>query len=1071
MMRFFCLAILMFFYTAKAFAGGADHTSYASGSGHAENLRCEYAVNPANIDVVQPRLSWNIASPRRNWKQGAYRILVASSRTLLNNDKGDLWDSKKVTSDASSQISYAGKALASYQVVYWKVKVWDDRGVSSEWSSAAHWEMGILRDKDWKAHWIGRTDHAYNAFDNCLEGSHWIWAAPKNLQENACFKKSFLLSSVNKLKEAYLLYTAIGHYKIFLNGHFISQDSPAVSYQQLKKINIGKYLNRGRNTLRVDVSNPTRLKGLISRLLVRYQRGDSVMVTTDASWSCATPSGADAPSEVKVLAPYDGPPFRKYILHPPSVDPAPFLRKEFTTQGRIVRARIYASAPGFAELRLNGRKVGGTRERDPGFTRFDSRLLYAAYDVTDMLKPGNNALGAILGTGWYDVHDQAVWSLEKAPWRGRPRIKLQLYIEYADGHTQTIPTDTSWKAHTGPLLFDGIYTGDIYDANKEMPGWDEPGFQDKNWKRAILMADPGGKLVALSCPPVALDSTVKPIAITEPRPGIYVVDMGLNFSGHTQLRIRAPKGTRITMRYGEVLDDSGMLETKNIGQFMALSTPKQPFQTDTYICKGVGLEVWEQRFSYSGFRYVEVTGLPFRPTLDNFRGKFTHTLLETDGRLETSDTLINKINQIVQTSYLSNAQNIPTDCPQREKNGWTGDAHLAAETGIMNYNTASFYSKWLDDQMDAQLSSGLIPVIVPSAGWGIDWEPEWNSAYELIAWYLYEYYGDKRILEKHYAHLKRYVDSLAIQRKDDHLLGAYSYGDWDPLDTHTSKKLTANVYLFADADILSRIAGVLQLPVDSAKYRFMAEDIKTHFNKKFLDTATCIYGNGSQCAMSLPLYYGMVPGKYKDRVEQHTARLAEQVPHIDAGILGTKTILRVLAEIGRTDLAYHMVDRSAFPGWGYWISQGATSLWGGWGKPGVKNTGSLNHIMFGDVSAWLYNNIAGIAPDPAHPGFKHFMLQPGMVGDLKWVKASYHSIQGNIAIDWQKSDSLIEVHATIPANTTATVILPADSEDQIREGGKPLGEITAIGAVRQQDHKVFLEAGSGSYHFTIEKKK
>ncbi|MFD1255451.1 glycoside hydrolase family 78 protein [Mucilaginibacter terrae] len=1040
-------------------------------------LRCEYAVNPIGIDALQPRLSWITQATGRSWQQSAYRILVASSVKNLQTNKGDLWDSKKQLSTASNQVIYRGKPLTSHQLCFWKVMSWDTNNHVSGWSAPANWEMGVLKDIDWQAGWIGRNNVVYNEYDNTLTGSNWIWHPKFNNSINCIFTKAFSVSN-KKIKDAYLLYTAENVTTAQLNQIGLKDDkevnqkpvNPNEKWKQLKKVTISNWLKPGNNTLTFTARGGSKQAGLVCRLLITYIDNSKTLVISDSTWkanyqltSSAAPDDAIA---AKVIAPFGEKPWLPLIYNPPATQPAPYLRKAFTVTGAVKRARIYACAPGFAELRLNGKKVGANRERDPGFTRFDKRLLYATYDVTAQLKIGKNALGAILGTGWYDVHDLAVWNLEKAPWRGRPRLKLQLFVEYTDGRTQTICSGPGWKVADGPIRFDGIYTGEVYDANKEINGWDLSSYTDKTWKDAVTMPDPGGKMVALSCPPVGIAKTIKPIAITEPKTGVYVVDMGENFSGHTQLNISAPKGTVITMRYAEYLDDKGMIGRGNIESFMAPSAPPQLFQTDRYICKGKGVENWEQRFSYSGFRYVEVTGLPFKPTLDNFRGRFAYTMFEEDGKFECDNQLINNIQKIILQAYLSNSQNIPTDCPQREKNGWTADAHLAADLGIMNYNAASFYAKWLDDIADSQLPDGLIPVIVPSANWGEHWDPEWTSAYHIIAWDLYQYYGDIRILEKHYDRLKLYVDKLTLQRKNN-LIKGYSYGDWAFYDTQTSKVLTANAYLYLDAEILTKIARLLNKPDDAATYARMANEVKNAFNSKFLNTATSLYDNGSQCALATPLYFDMVPPQDNEKVFNALLKKIDSAGHIDAGILGTKHLLRTLSDHNRTNLAYQLVNTTKNPGWGYFVDKGATSLWGGWGRKGTPNRGSLNHIMFGDVSAWFYRDLAGIQPHPEYPGFKHFVIKPGFAGDLKHVKAHYNSVYGLINVEWNKQGNSIVLNIHVPANTSATVYLPAQLAEGVKEGDKQLTEVKDITDAGQKDGYRVLKVGSGSYSFKM----
>lgn len=754
-------------------------------------------------------------------------------------------------------------------------------------------------------------------------------------------------------------------------------------------------------------------------------------------------------------------------LKPPRSIPAPYLRNEFVVSGRVRSAYLFASGLAYAELRLNGKKISGDIERDPGYTNFNTRVLYVTHDVTGMLTQGLNAVGAILGTGWYDVHDIGVWHFNTAPWRGRPRLRLLLAIEYEDGRSQSVESNDEWKTATGPILHDGIYTGEIYDARLEMPGWDTAGFDDSSWSRALIMPAPYGKLVARRCPPVAITETLIPVSISEPKSGEYLFDMGQNFSGHTELRVRETAGTAITMHYGEVLSKNGTVDTSILEVFMAKTDPRQPFQQDTYICKGSGEEVWEQRFSYSGFQYVSVTGLSQKPSVDNFRGRFAHTLLESAGEFVCSNEVINKIQHATRSSFLSNAQSIPTDCPQREKNGWTADAQLAAQAGLMNFKSASFYTKWLDDFADAQRADGGIPVIVPCGGWGNNeggWgpiTPPWDAAYPVITWDLYQYCGDIRILRQHYPHLLRYLDYFASYEKNGVTPGL-GYGDWLSWKTETPLELISTAYLYLSATIVANIASILGMPDNEKEYRELAEKVKRGFNAQFYKTGEHTYANGSQTALSVALMFGLVPESETPAVLSNLIADVEQKGHIDTGFIGAKYVLHALSKGGRTDLAFKVVVRPDMPGWGYWIRQGATTLWEDWG-----GTGSRNHIMFGDVSNWFFERLAGISPDPAAPGFQRVLIRPSSIPDLDWAKGTYHSVRGMIVSDWKRSEAQFSLNLTIPANVGATVWIPAAKADHVTESGRDAAEAEGVRLLQiLNDRRIFF-VGSGEFAFEV----
>jgi alpha-L-rhamnosidase len=551
--------------------------------------------------------------------------------------------------------------------------------------------------------------------------------------------------------------------------------------------------------------------------------------------------------------------------------------------------------------------------------------------------------------------------------------------------------------------------------------------------------------------------------ISEPRPGVYVLDFGQNFTGHVRLRLRAPEGTAVTMRYAEKVKADGSLDQSNIDYYMTKTSPRQLFQEDTYICKGGGEEVWEQRFSYSGFRYAEVTGLPFRPEPGDFTGRFAHTALESAGEFSCSDTMINKIQSATLWSYLSNAQSIPTDCPQREKNGWTADAHLAAEAGLMNFRAVSFYTKWLDDFADNQLEDGRLGDIIPSGGWGMGGcHPAWDSAYAIIAWDLYRYCGDTRILDRHYGHIARYVDYIA-GRTEDGVISFDSLGDWVPWKTETPSKLTSTIFLYHDARILADAARILGRTDDESKYAALADKTLQAFNAKWFDAERGVYADGEQTAQAMPLFFGMVPEGREDGVFAALTGDLERQGHIDSGILGAKYIIRVLAQRGRSDLAFAIVTRREQPSWAWWIEQGATTLWEDW-----KGAESLNHIMFGDVSNWFYQWIAGIGLDPDVPGFGHILIQPQPVGGLTWAKARHESPHGPIVSEWKQENGIFHLSVSIPANATATIRVPASGRARVLEGGRPAKESKGLRLLSREPGHAVYAGGSGDYAFTVQ---
>lgn len=740
-------------------------------------------------------------------------------------------------------------------------------------------------------------------------------------------------------------------------------------------------------------------------------------------------------------------------------NPAPFLRHAFEINQRIKHATVFICGLGYYELHINGKKIGD-HLLDPGYTRYDKRDLYVTYDVTDDLQRGKNAVGAILGNGWYNVHTRAVWEFDRAPWRAAPKLLMELRIELADGTIQTIATDSKWRTTTGPITFDSIYGGENYDARLEIPNWDKSDFDDSRWSPAKIVEAPKGKLVAQAMPPIKVDESFEPKSITEAKPGVYVIDFGQNMAGFVQLTVSGPQGTEIKMKYGERLTEDNLVDQSIIGFHVHRMDASQQFQTDSYILKGKGTETWHSRFSYYGFQYIEVTGFPGKPTANNFRAYFIHSAVPPVGTFYCAKELFNKIWKNGRYSYLSNLESIPTDCPHREKNGWTGDAHLACEQGLFTFDSMPVYEKWLNDLNDEQRPTGELPGIVPTGGWGYKWGngPAWDSALVLIPYYLYEYCGDTKPFADHYDAMKRYVDYLTSRAKD-HIIN-FGLPDWAPADTQTPTDITSTGYYYRDVQIVALAAKVLGKEADAQKYTALAAQIKDAFNRHFFKPDSALYGNGSQTSLSCALYQGLVEPANRDRVVSNlVANVHRHNDHIDTGILGAKYLLTALSENGQPRIAYNIANQKTQPGWGWWIEQGATTLWEQW-----NGNDSRNHIMYGDILAWFYKTLAGINPDPASPGFKHFIIKPQL--HLS-AKATYNSVYGEIVSDWYLLKSnRYGLKVTVPPNTTATIYLPTTEPQQIEEGGHRLEKSDAIKNISTEGNLTVIDVAAGTYQFT-----
>ncbi|MGI4884052.1 MAG: family 78 glycoside hydrolase catalytic domain [Janthinobacterium lividum] len=722
-----------------------------------------------------------------------------------------------------------------------------------------------------------------------------------------------------------------------------------------------------------------------------------------------------------------------------NLKPAPYFRTTFEVPGALKAARAYIAVGGLYELYLNGRKVGNHR-LDPMYTRFDRRTLYVTYDVTPYLRPGKNAVGVLLGNGWYNHQSTAVWYFHEAPWRNRPAFCLDLRLTRADGTVTTVTSGTDWKTALGPLVFNSIYTAEHYDARREQPGWNTVAFNDSLWRPVMARAAPSGHIVAQALEPIRNVEPVPAKTVARLNDTTYVFDLGRNIAGVSQLRARGPAGTVLRLKHGERLYPNGRVDQSNIDVHYRPTDQSDPFQTDLFTLGGRGEETFMPLFNYKGFQYVEVTSSrPVALTAGSLTGYFMHSDVAPVGQVSSSNPTIDKIWRATNNSYLSNLFGYPTDCPQREKNGWTGDAHIASETGLYNFDGITVYEKWLADHRDEQQPNGVLPSIIPSDGWGYEWGngPDWTSTIAIIPWNIYLFYGDAKLLADCYGNLKRYVDHIDAISPNG--LTAWGLGDWVPVKSKSPVELTSSVYYFADASILAQAAQLLGHPADHARYAALAQKVRAAINAKYLNRQTNLYGNGVQTELSVPLYWGVVPDELREKVAANLARrVAADNFHLDVGLLGTKAILGALSDNGQADVAYRLAAQETFPSWGWWMANGATTLYENW-PIDAKSDISLNHIMFGEIGAWLYKGLSGIRPDPQQPGFKNVLLAPHFVAGLAHFEATHQGPYGTIRSAWRRVGAGVAYAATVPPGATATLTLPVPAGQAVYEGGQPLG--------------------------------
>lgn len=751
---------------------------------------------------------------------------------------------------------------------------------------------------------------------------------------------------------------------------------------------------------------------------------------------------------------------------------ARYFRKEFKASAQIKKATVYIAGLGLYHLYLNGKPVGD-RELAPSPTDYTHAVKYNTYDVTAMLKSGDNAIGTILGNGRFFTMRQNYKPL-KIKTFGYPKMLLQLEVEYADGSKNIINSDDSWKVTSdGPIRTDNEYDGEEYDATKEMTGWAETGFRDGAWLKPDMVEAPGGRVEAQMNEPVRIVQTIKPISIKPLPNGNYVMDMGQNMAGWLNMKVIGNRGVKVELRYAETTDKKGELYVANL---------RDAKVTDYYTLKGGSEESWHPAFVYHGFRYVEIAGYPGVPTVDKFEGQVVNDDLENTGSFETSNPLINKIYKNAYWGIRANYKGMPLDCPQRnERMPWLADHATGSYSESFVFDNAKLYAKWLDDIEEAQKPDGSIPDVAPAYWNYYSDNMTWPGTYLLVADMLYHQYDDVRPIAKHYDSMKKWLTYMSSKYLKDNIMTKDKYGDWcvppespelihskDTLRT-TDGQLIATAYYFRLLGLMQKFAGLTNKPQDAKEFAATAEQIKTAFNQKYFDSKTSQYSNNSVTSNLLPLYFGMVPDNARKAVFKNieTKILGPNKGHISTGVIGTQWLMRGLTDNGRSDIAWKIATNTSYPSWGYMVNRGATTFWELWnGDTANPQMNSQNHVMLlGDLLVWFYENIAGIKSDDQHPAFEKLVMKPEQLKELNEVKSSYHSLHGLIKSNWKREDITFTWNLTIPANTTATVYIPANAARDVVESGKKITIAEGVKFLRMEGGSAVFEVGSGSYLF------
>jgi alpha-L-rhamnosidase len=865
-------------------------------------LKTEYAVDPIGIDALRPRFSWQLTATARAQMQSAYRVLVASSPADLDADRGDKWDSGRVTGDRSNQIEYGGSPLASRTRYYWKVQVWDRSGVASAWSGRAFFEMGLVGAGDWTA---------------------------------------------------------------------------------------------------------------------------------------------------------------RFIAEPNVTAKSPLLRKAFSITKPVRRARVYATALGVYELHLNGQRVGQDY-LSPGWTAYSKRLEYQTYDVTSLMVSGRNAIGAVVGNGWY-----AGEGVIQTPVLGTTRsVRVQLEIEYDDNTRARVDSDRSWRVWVdGAIRSSSIDDGEVYDARKELPGWSSGTFVDEGWSPAREVESYKGQLVPGSFP-IRVMQEQPAVAVTTPARGTHIFDLGQNIVGWARLSVRGAAGTRIHLRFAEALDRDGTLYTANL---------RGAAQTDSFILRGTGgEEVFEPHFTYHGFRYVEVTGFPGTPKLGAVTGRVVYAALDATGTLTTSSSALNRLYQAIVWSQRGNFYSVPTLCPARdERTGSTAEGQVFAATAALNMDVARYFTKWSQDIEDEQLPSGAYPMTAPVASRPLPPSSGWQEAGVVIPWTLYQSYGDTRIIDQRWSSMARFIDYLRSRVTDQLLPGDTSvYGDAWAFGESVPKVVLANAYYAYSVKLMAEMARATGRSTEAHAYDALLKDIRSAFLISHV-TADGQVSGGTQTGSAMAIVMDMIP---PDRVAATANYLVSNIRsranHPATGFIGGKDLLNALSQTGHTAVAYDLITQTSFPSWLFEVENGATTLWERW--DGLTPAGcfqdpsmnSFNHYRFGAVGEWMFGVVAGIRTDPEKPGYKAIVIHPRPGGGLTSARAEYQSIHGPIATEWSIVGSTFTLKVTIPANTTATVYVPTGNAATVREGNVLASGAAGVKFLRMEGKAAVYSVGSGHYEMS-----
>lgn len=1079
------------------------------------HLQVDNLKAPLGIDDPAPRFSWQLRDPARGARQTAYEVQVASQKSLLQQGKANVWTSGRISGDKSLNIRYAGPALKPSTRYFWRVKVWGAGGKSYSASKIAWWEMGLGKQADgqsaWRAQWIGYQTPEEAA----VRRAKAVWITSPDVKamaaEKAAVERFAYRTTVHLTKPvrfAALFATGQDTVSAWIDGAQVLKASPLPAWKQLPwkrfvRADVTGKLAAGVNSIAVEAVhynvNPNGMvtaeaPPMIATLLVQYTDGTWATFSSGPHWKSAIHAGQGWQKKdfndsgwkhAVIWAKATGSNPDVQLGHPWIPESVKALRHTFTVNEPIKSARLYATALGMYDMYLNGKRVGD-QVMAPGWTDYRQRVVYQIYDVTAMLKQGRNAIGALLAPGWYE--DSLEWYQRPNNYGVTPpALRAELRIEYANGRVQWVMTSPSWQARRSMILHSSIYNGETQDARRAEPGWDTEDFRAHGWKSAVAIHPAPLKIDAQNFQPIRVGQALTAKKITEPKPGVYIYDFGQNQAGVERVQVQGPAGTNVRLRFGEVLNPNGTLYTAN------LRTAKA---TDHFILNGKGVETFTPQFTYHGYRYAELTGLPTAPGKDAVKALVLHTAAPFTDKLSTGSPMINRLWKNILWSQRSNFMSVPTDCPQRdERLGWMADAQVFWRTGSYNMALAAFSRKFARDMRGSQVGSPFYGIYspgtsTPHSGSGAGW----SDAGVIIPWTAWLQYGGTRIINQNWAAMTKYLDAIKTANPD-YLWkneGGTHFGDWLSPEGQTKYPLIATAYWAYDVSLMREMARATGRTADEQKYEQLFEKIRAAFDKAFVHSNGFIAsayngpspfgiinnpnakskGGDTQTGYVLALEMHLLP---KDLRAAAAKRLADKIEAnhglLGTGFLGTPYLLEVLTRAGYSKLAYHLLFNTAYPSWGYMVDHGATTMWERWNGNKMLNDpamNSFNHYAYGAVGAWIYRFAAGVDATPLDAGFHTVVLHPVFGAKMGRLSFDYDSVYGPIHSAWTVKGNTAEWHVTIPANTTAWLPLSKAQASKYTINGVALTASKLARATSRAGQSGYvLPAGSYAFHVTL----